>query len=169
MIDIESNKYQDNAGLKHWAVSQNNKALGNTIYKMRKLGAESSQQLENLIEQTKQTLNHLEDDRSKFNSELEHLNNQLSNLNQIADSGNYNNNRYADELLDDGIIINDIEDIKNVKKDLDNQINNLRSNWKDTVNNYDKAKSFSNELKYLSNSYNRFRGKEIKYIEEQKA
>jgi hypothetical protein len=168
MIDIESNKYQDNAGLKHWAVSQNNKALGNTIYKMRKLGAESSQQLENLIKQTEQTLNHLEDNRSKFNSELEYLNNQLSNLNQIADSGNYNNNRYADELLDDGIIINDIEDIKNVKKDLDNQINNLKSNWKDTVNNYDKAKSFSNELKYLSNSYNRFRGKEIKYIEEQK-
>ncbi|MFV8314641.1 relaxase/mobilization nuclease domain-containing protein [Aerococcus viridans] len=168
MIDIESNRYQDNAGLKHWAVSQNNKALGNTIYKMRKLGAESSQQLENLIKQTEQTLNHIEDNRSKFNSELEHLNNQLSNLNQITDSGNYNNDRYADELLDDGIIINDIEDIKNVKKDLNNQINNLKSNWKDTVNNYDKAKSFSNELKYLSNSYNRFRGKEIKYIEEQK-
>lgn len=168
MIDIESKKYQDNAGLKYWAISQNNKALGNTIYKMRKLGAESAQQLENLIKQTDNTLSDLETSRNDFSKQIEHLNHQLSNLQKLSEMNEFSDNDYAEALLDDGIIIDDIEDIENVKDDLNNQIDSIKNNWKNTVNNYDKAISFSNELKYLSNSYNKFRGKEIKYVEEHK-
>lgn len=168
MIDIESKKYQDNAGLKYWAISQNNKALGNTIYKMRKLGAESAQQLENLIKQTDNTLSDLETSRNNFSKQIEHLNLQLSNLQKLSEMNEFSDNTYAEALLDDGIIIDNIEDIVNVKDDLNNQIDSIKNNWKNTVNNYDKAISFSNELKYLSNSYNKFRGKEIKYVEEHK-
>ncbi|MFW3505574.1 relaxase/mobilization nuclease domain-containing protein [Aerococcus viridans] len=168
MIDIESKKYQDNAGLKYWAISQNNKALGNTIYKMRKLGAESAQQLENLIKQTDNTLSDLETSRNDFSKQIEHLNSQLFNLQKLSEMNEYSDNDYAEALLDDGIIIDDIEDIENLRDELNNQIDSIKNNWKNTVNNYDKAISFSNELKYLSNSYNRFRGKEIKYVEEHK-
>lgn len=168
MIDIESKKYQDNAGLKYWAISQNNKALGNTIYKMRKLGAESAQQLENLIKQTDNTLSDLETSRNDFSKQIEHLNSQLFNLQKLSEMNEFSDNDYAEALLDDGIIIDDIEDIENLRDELNNQIDSIKNNWKNTVNNYDKAISFSNELKYLSNSYNRFRGKEIKYVEEHK-
>lgn len=168
MIDIESKKYQDNAGLKYWAISQNNKALGNTIYKMRKLGAESAQQLENLIKQTDNTLSDLETSRNDFSKQIEHLNSQLFNLQKLSEMNEFSDNDYAEALLDDGIIIDDIEDIENLRDELNNQIDSINNNWKNTVNNYDKAISFSNELKYLSNSYNRFRGKEIKYVEEHK-
>lgn len=168
MIDIESKKYQDNAGLKYWAISQNNKALGNTIYKMRKLGAESAQQLENLIKQTDNTLSDLETSRNDFSKQIEHLNSQLFNLQKLSEMNEFSDNDYAEALLDDGIIIDDIEDIESLRDELNNQIDSIKNNWKNTVNNYDKAISFSNELKYLSNSYNRFRGKEIKYVEEHK-
>lgn len=176
VINLDQEKFKENTGLRYWALQQNNKAIGNTIYRMRLLGAETSEQLLFLIEQSDNQLDLIDSERNKFSERHQEISELKELLHEFIDLEKANTPEHhiqavkiMDDLLEKGIVINNESEATTAISELEKEINELKANWKDTHTDYTKELQLNTKLKSLANNYARFRGEKTPYYEVQKS
>lgn len=183
-------KFTTEAGLRYWAVRQNNQTIVQTISEMNSLGIDSLLQLNNYLKQI--------DNEYKVNTEvIEKYSQQIDDQNQLLNDlvdykqlkNRYSRYSYINELdMNDLLKKNKLEDkiealeekFKSFNYDLsiDNfdvisfkisdEITWLNQSIDNRLEEQKEMKIFTGKLKRLANNYNIFLGKEVLYPEIEK-
>ena len=170
LIDIRGNqKMQTEGGLRYWALKQNNKTFGKTLVKMRAVGAESYEQLENLLEQNAEDIGALlaevEIVKSSY-KELLNLEQQLTKLHSIIQSNKTQKEPSTErqiEALKEDLLVNyglDIATETMLNTELESLSSKLKGSSKEVSKKNEeinKLKDFLRELDELKFNYVHFK------------
>lgn len=170
LIDIKGNKkMQTEGGLRYWALKQNNKIFGKTLVKMRAVGAESYEQLENLLAQIDEDISALSEEAEIVKTSYKDLLNQeqkLTKMHYLIQSNSTqkepSTERQIEELKED-LLVNyglDIATDKSLDTELKSLLSKLEKVSKDISEKnkeINKLKDFARELGELKHNYIQFK------------
>lgn len=169
LIDIRENKkMQTEGGLRYWALNQNNKTFGKTLVKMRAVGAESFEQLENLLTQNDAEIGALFEEAEIVKTSYKELlvqEQKLSKLYSLIQSNSTqkdpSNKRKIEELKED-LLVNyglDVAKDKTLNVELKSLYSKLEIasiNVSEKNKDVNKLKDFARELDELKYNYTQF-------------
>ena len=166
LIDIRGNqKMQTEGGLRYWALKQNNKTLGKTLVKMRTVGAESYEQLENLLAQNDEDIGALLAEAEIVKTSYKELLNQeqkLTKLHSLIQSNTTQKEPSTErqiEVLKEDLLVNSGLDIATeamLKTELESLSSKLKfasTNVSEKSKDINKLKEFARELDELKQNY----------------
>src|SRR5699024_2240330 len=166
LIDIRGNQeMQTEGGLRYWALKQNNKTFGKTLVKMRKVGAESYEQLENLLAQNEVDIGTLLAEADIVKSSYKELLNQeqkLSKLHSLIQSNSTQKDPLIkrqiegikeDLLVNYGLDIETNEELNTQLKSLSSELQIACKDVSEKNTDVNKLKDFARELDELKYNY----------------
>lgn len=193
IIDLASDeKLATQPGLRYWAIRQNNQAIIATLNRMNQLGCGSYNQLTTYVDQLEKIYEHDDKKIRELNAEMNAIKHTLSKVqdtkgkvnlclhaeqlegtekhefmikHQISESNLMDYHDLKDELLSEGCVIDSVNDLNHLTKDLNEILENKRSRINELLSDQQREITFTNEMKYLANNYDIFIGKDPQYVD----
>lgn len=194
IIDMTSDqKYQNQPGLNHWAIRQNNQAIIETLNRINQLGCGSYSQLINYITQLEEiheidssSIKELNIEINDYKNLIYHCESFVEQLNLFEHAQLMNENdrvkfikennvdiniiskfhEFQNEMLLEGYPIDSVESLKMLIPKIKDELENKRDKTRQLLSDQQKVSNMFNEMKYLANNYDRFIDKPERYPSE---